>query len=108
MEKGYTIPELIVVLVVLGLVSFMAINKASYAFVTEEPNDETTKLILVKCATEYANSIKEELKGEKSRFVSSNDLITAGYLIDEGDYKNFTLELTYDEASDAVLARIIE
>lgn len=109
MKNGYTIPELIVVTLVLGVISIFAINKVSYAFVTDDIGSETTRLILEKSATAYANSIKEDLKSEKFKHISSNEIINAGFLIDdENTFKNYTIELQYNEKTDSVSVEVIE
>lgn len=109
MKKGYTIPELVIVIVVLGLVSIVLINKTSYAFVTDDISEETTKLVLIKSATAYGNTIKEDIKKEKNKFISATEMIDAGYLRDEENiYKHYTLELIYDEQTDSIKAEVVE
>lgn len=109
MKKGYTIPELVIVIVVLGLISILIINKTSYAFVTDNTSEETVKLILVKSATSYANTFKDELKKEKTKYISASEMIEAGYLIDDNNiYKHYTIELVYDEKTDSILAEVVE
>ena len=109
MKNGYTIPELIIVILVLGVISILAINKASYAFVNDDTGFETIKLILIKSATTYGDSIKEDLKNDKNKYISSNDIINAGFLTDdENIYKNYTIKLTYNENTDSVSAEVVE
>lgn len=108
-NRGYTIPELIVVAVVLGLFSIVTINKASYAFVdTNEVSETTEEMILIKSATAYGNSIKETLKSEKTKYISASDLVTAGYLVDDEEYKNVKVKLDYKEDTDSVSVEIIK
>ncbi len=109
MEKGYTIPELIIVAVVLGVFSIVTINKASYAFEdTNAVNEKTEALILEKSANMYGNKIKEDLKSEKTKFILASDLIEAGYLVEDDSYKNVKIKLTYNEENDSISAEIMD
>ena len=109
-NKGYTIPELVVVILVIGIFSIVAINKASYAFVdTDTIGEQTQNLILIKSATSYANSIKDELKNEMERYILGKDLVAAGYLIDdENNYISMKIKLSYSVDTDKVSVEIIE
>jgi prepilin-type N-terminal cleavage/methylation domain-containing protein len=107
-NRGYTIPELIVVAVVLGLFSIVAINKASYAFVdTNTISEETENLILIKSGTAYASSIKETLKEENTKYVSTEELVEAGYLSDNDNYKNIKIKIDYIEETDSFSVEVI-
>jgi prepilin-type N-terminal cleavage/methylation domain-containing protein len=107
-NKGYTIPELIVVAVVVGIFSIVAINKASYAFVdTNEITEETEDLIIIKSAISYANNVKDTLVSEKTLYISTNDLIDGGYLIDDVDYQNINIKIEYKEATDSISAEVL-
>lgn len=108
-NRGYTIPELIIVAVVLGLFSIITINKASYAFVdTNEVSEKTEEMILLKSATAYGNSIKETLKEEKTKYLSTNELVTAGYLVDDDEYKNVKIKINYEEDTDSISVEVIK
>lgn len=109
-DKGYTIPELIIVIIVVGIFSIVAINKASYAFVdTDTIGEQTEYLILVKSASTYANSIKEELKIEKERYILGSDLVDSGYLVDDEHIYNSTkVKLSYNEETDQVSVEILK
>ena len=93
-NKGYTIPELVIVIIVVGIFSLIAINKASYAFVDNDVvSEETEEMILVKTATSYASSIIETLKNDDI-YVTGKDLVEAGYLVDdENTLANVKLKL---------------
>lgn len=109
-DKGYTIPELIVVIVVVGIFSIVAINKASYAFVdTDTIGEETEKMILIKSSSAYANSIKEELKSEKERYILGRDLVTAGYLVDDDNlYTNKKVKISYNGETEEISVEILD
>lgn len=108
-NKGYTVPELIVVAVVLGLFSIITINKASYAFEdTKEVNSQAEEMILVKSATAYGNSIKDSLKEEKTKYISASDLVAAEYLMDDENYKGIKIKIDYQEDTDSISVEIIK
>ena len=108
-DRGYTIPELIVVAVVLGVFSIIMINKASYAFVDpNEISEQTEEMILIKSATAYGSSIKETLKNEKTKYILASDLVEAGFLIDDEEYKNVKIKLDYTEENDNISVKVIK
>lgn len=108
-NRGYTIPELIVVAVVLGLFSIVTINKVSYAFVDpDEISKSTEEMVLIKSASAYGNSIKNTLKQNKTISISAGDLVNAGYLVDDDEYKNVKIKIEYEEVTDSVSVNIIK
>ncbi len=108
-KEGYTIPELIVVAVLLGIFSIVTINKVSYAFLdTKEMNEKSEEMVISKSASIYGNDHKNDLKEEKTKYVLGKDLIEAGYLADIEDYKNIRVKLEYVEATDSVSAEIMK
>ncbi len=108
MKNGYTVPELLVLIIVIGFFAVLAISKGSYAFEDEQAiTAENNKLILVKGAILYGESIKESLKKEKTQYISSNDLVEAGYLIQDDDVV-YTIKITYDEENDKIDAEVVE
>ena len=108
-SRGYTIPEFIIVAIVLGLFSIVTINKASYAFEDgSSASEKVVEMILVKSATAYGESIKETLKEEKTKYVSSSDLVSTGYLVDDEEYKGLKIKIEYKEETDSVSVEIIK
>lgn len=108
-DKGYTIPELIVVIVIVGLFSIIAINKASYAFIDNEAlNEETEEMILIKTSTAYASSIIETLKMDDI-YITGKDLVEAEYLVDdEHIFTNVKLKLSYNEETGSPKVEILK
>ena len=108
-NKGYTIPELIVVIVVVGIFSLVAINKASYAFVEDNSiAEETENMILVKTSTDYANSILDTLK-ENDVYITGKDLVEANYLVDDDNiYTNVKLKLSYNETTASANVEVLK
>lgn len=108
-KEGYTIPELIIVIVIVGVFSIIAINKASYAFVdTDKVNEQTQDMILIKSATAYGKSIIETLKNGE-QYITGKDLIDAEYLIDDNNvYNNAKIKLSYNVEGDSVSVEILK
>lgn len=108
-EKGYTIPELIVVAVIIGVFAIITINKASYAFEdTGAISEQTEELILIKSSSLYGESIKESLKVEKTKYILASDLIELGYLVIDDAYKNVKIKLEYKEETDNIIVEIMK
>lgn len=108
-NKGYTIPELLVVIVVVGIFAIVAINKASYAFVDDESiSKETEEMILIKTSTAYANSIIETLKTD-AIYVTGKDIVEAGFLVDDDNtYTNVKLKLSYNAETNSPVVEILK
>jgi len=87
MEKlnklGYTKIEILVIVVLLGVVAFVTINKTSYAFAIDSRGavDEMKNLIEVQ-AEDYAMDNLDIFKDTDSTFVSVDELVKKGYLKD--------------------------
>lgn len=108
-NRGYTIPELVIVILVVGVFSIISINKASYAFVdTDVINEETKEMILIKTSTAYANSILETLKTDDI-YITGKDLVEAKYLVDdEHIFMNVKLKLSYNETTNSPKVEILK
>ncbi len=108
-EKGYTLPELIVVIVVVGIFTFITINKMSYAFQdNNQITKETEELILLKTANTYAENIIDTLK-ENDVYITGKDLVDEEYLIDdEHKMTNVKLKLSYNETLETPQVEILE
>lgn len=108
-SNGYTIPELLVVIIIMGILATIVINKASYAFT--DPNEESKKteeMILIKSATAYGKSILESLKIE-DKYISGRDLIDSEYLIDtDNQYNDVKIKLSYNVEEDNVSVEILK
>lgn len=111
-RKGYTIIELIIVMIVFGVITAITISATSYAF--KDNSDEFYKVRVSNIesnAKRYAMTI-DELKTEGSKVITVNDLVDNGYLSpdnDKGDVidprnskatlNNVKIKLTYNEKS---------
>lgn len=108
-KEGYTIPELIVVIVIVGIFSLVAINKASYAFVDSDAvSEETEEMILIKTTTAYANSIIDTLK-TNDIYITGQDVVEAGFLVDnENTFKSVKLKLSFNTETNSPKVEILK
>ncbi len=110
-KKGYTIPELLIVLGVVSLIALVSIVKVSYAF-SDINNEEEIKIednnLIKKASLSYANTILDQVKSEKNVYISGNDLISKGFLMDDDSYKNLKIKLTYKSDTDQVYSEIVK
>lgn len=119
-RKGYTVIELIIVMVIFGIITAVTLGVTSQAF-----KDDTDEYYRVKVnniesnAKRYGMSI-EELKTEGSKVITVKELVDAGYLSpdnSEGDIldprnqkttmNNTKVKITYSE-EDGYKATLIE
>ncbi len=122
MDKlGYSKIEILVVIVLLGIVAFITINKTSYAFAIDknEAVDEVKYLIEVQ-AEDYALANTTLFEETDTTYISVDDLIEAGYLIGNEDglltdptdsSKNFNdrkVKLEYDASKNNVTATVVD
>lgn len=108
-NRGYAIYELIMVIIVVGIFSIIAINKASYAFVDNDRiTEETKEMILIKTSTAYASSIIDTLKSDDI-YITGKDLVEAEYLVDdEHIFSNVKLKLSYNAETDSPKVEILK
>lgn len=120
-KLGYSKIEILIVIVLLGIVAFVTINKTSYAFAVNENEaiDEVKYLIEVQ-AEDYAMANTTLFEETNTTYISVDDLIEAGYLIaDENGVitdptnsdKNFNdkkVKLEYDKAKNNVTATVVD
>lgn len=84
-KDGYTIIELMIVIVVIGIFAFVTINKASYAFsdnseVLKELEEQKTALIET-AAEKYGNEHMDVFEESNSTYIRVTDLIEGNYLL---------------------------
>lgn len=117
----YSKIEILVVIVLLGIVAFITINKTSYAFAIDknEAVDEVKYLIEVQ-AEDYALANTTLFEETNTTYISVDDLIEAGYLIGNEDglltdptdsSKNFNdkkVKLEYDASNNNVTATVVD
>ncbi len=81
-KLGYTKIEMLIIVVLLGIVAFITINKTSYAFAIDNTKaiNEVLKLIELQ-AEEYAMDNLDLFKESETAFISVDDLVKNNYLI---------------------------
>lgn len=85
-KLGYTKVEILVIVLLLGVVAFITINKTSYAFAIDNKNAvEEVKGLIEAQAVEYAMDNLKIFKDTDSTFVSVNELVEKGYLMGDSD-----------------------
>ncbi len=97
-KQGYTKIELLIIIVLLGIVAFITINRTSYAFSVDNTTaiKELTDLIELQ-ATEYGLEHQELFDDTTVTYITVNDLIEEGYL--PSDENNQVLNPTNNKES---------
>ena len=122
MDKlGYSKIEILIVIVLLGIVAFITINKTSYAFAIDKTQavSEVKNLIEIQ-AEDYASANTTLFEETNTTYISVDDLIEAGYLM--GDEKGLLTDpadsekslndtkvrLDYDADNNTVKATVVD
>jgi len=119
-EFGYTKFEVLVVVLLLGIVAFITINKTSYAFEIDKTTNtkEMIKLIEIQ-AKEYALDNLDLFKDSETAYISVNNLVEGRYLpsnskglvVDPSDssksYNESKVKLEYNKDKNEVLATFV-
>lgn len=116
-KNGYTLVELLVVIITLGLIVFLVINKTSYAFKNENTTNTDSDIhLILRQAREYGSKL-ENLKEEESVVITVKDLIESGYVVgedntyitSEGDnLTDLKIKISYDKEKDEITAATLE
>ena len=84
-KNGYTIPELLIVFAILGVIVIATIATTSYAFRDNTEDYYETKIHgIEKVAVVYGNN-SEALKTERNLVITVNDLVREGYIHPDGE-----------------------
>lgn len=116
-RNGYTLVELLVVIVTLGIIVFFVISKTSYAF-KDHKNEyyESEIHLILRQAREYGSKM-EALKEEESIVITVKDLVENGYLAGEentyitaeGDnLTDLKIKISYDKETEEVNAIVLD
>lgn len=120
-KLGYTKVEILIIVVLLGVVAFITINKASYAFAIDSSSavNEVKNLIKLQ-AEDYASDHLTIFDETNSTFISVSDLIDEGYLIanDQGlitnpadpnkSFNDNKIKLEYNKDNNTVVATVLD
>ena len=109
-KKGYTMPELLVLLGVVSLISLVAIIKTSYAFKEIDNTkyiEKQDKKYVKKAAELYSKKIADRIKEEKVVYLTADDLIKDKFLYSDDSYKTIKFKFSYDEEKDKIDYEVI-
>jgi hypothetical protein len=120
MKNGYTVKEMLVVIIVLGVFTLGMLSFTSYAFKDRTQDYYKEKVHLIeKRAIEYGSTL-ENLKTEGNLIVTVKDLVENGYYVADDNEGNVTdprnskatlnglkVKLTYLENGN-IIAKAIE
>lgn len=117
-KNGYTLIELIVLIIGLGIVTFFTVIKLSSAF--DFNKDELYERTLSRCLMQaelYGETKKDEIKESESYIITVKDLVDNGFLVtdngevvdqrDNSSMLNVRIKLYYNSEEDKVYAEII-
>jgi len=116
-EFGYTKIEVLIVVILLGIVAFITINKTSYAFEIDKTTNTREMVNLIELqAKEYALDHLDIFKETDLTYISVNTLVEANYMpgnskglvVDPTDtsknYNDSKIKLEYNKENNEVLA----
>lgn len=116
-NKGYTIPELVAVVAVLGIISIVTLIKTSYAFSSDNEDSilESNYYLIEKQALMYAENNKDKFNEDNELYILAKDLVEAKLLpVDENnnilssekDLSNTKIKITLKD--DEITAKVIK
>ena len=109
-KKGYTMPELLILLGVVTLVSLVVIVKTSYAFKEIDHTKEIEKQdkkVVDKAAEIYSKKIADRIKEEKVVYLTADDLMKDNVLFSDDSYKTIKFKFEYNEEKDKISYEVI-
>ena len=109
-KKGYTLPELLVVLGIVSLIAIISIVKISFAYSDINNSDEIEqqeKVLIKKASLSYSNTILDRIKDEKVVYITGKELIESGFLAEDESYKNLKIKLSYNEENEKINYEVV-
>ena len=119
-KNGYTLMELIVLIVGLGLIALIGIKNASYAFTDNKDELYHESIVsILECAKQYGNDNLETLKEEKQLIITVNELIEKNYIgsDEDGNYidvrdenetlNNTKIAIEYNEKTEEITTEVV-
>lgn len=120
-KLGYTKVEVLVVIVLLGIVAFITINKTSYAFSVDASGAVNEVIGLIERRAEvYANDHLDIFNESSTAFINVGDLVDNGYMMANEDglvtspddskkaFNDNKIKLQYDKDEDKVIATFVD
>ncbi len=118
-RNGYTGLELLIVIIVLGVITFIVLGTTASSFKDNTQDLYKETLYLIENQAELYGDTLDDLKEEGNKVISVNDLVVAGYYVaddNKGNVKdprnenarlnNLKIKLTYIDG--VVKAEILE
>lgn len=87
-KNGYTMIELLVVILVLGLITVITLSTTSYAFKDNSNELYEQKVYTILHQAKVYGGTLEKLKEEENLMITLNDLVKEGYYIADGEDGN--------------------
>lgn len=109
-KYGYTIPELLIVIGVIGLIAAFSIIKVSFAFSETNNTEEQlsrTKSLVEQASILYAKSKEEEFMKEET-FIFAKEVAAAGFLFEKEEYNTMKIKISYNQESKTFQAEVVE
>lgn len=117
-KNGYTVVDLVIIIAVFGFITFLTINRVSYALSDDKSEVYNLEIKLIETqAKAYGKDKIDEIK-EKDQIITVNTLVNEKYLTaddeegkvyDPRDEKKTLntnkIKLTYDKNKDEVVAK---
>lgn len=122
-NKGYSLLEILGLIIVLGFFAALTTSKVSHAF-SDDPDNlykSEQKLILTVAKNYGKDNIEELIEHKNSRIITVDDLVVNGYLNptnEKGDYldprdntrimNDINIKITYNEEKDEIKTELME
>ncbi|MCI8393857.1 MAG: type II secretion system protein [Bacilli bacterium] len=110
-KKGYTVPELVAIIALTGIIALICISKTSYAF--KEINDpdiqkEEVKSLVQQATKAYVKSKEEDFKKEEVTYIYAKEVATAGFLFEKDAYNSMKIKISYQKESNSFEIEVVE
>lgn len=119
-KLGYTKVEVLIIIILLGVATFITINSTSYAFAMNDDSVNDTKRLIEHQAEEYALDNLDLFKESDTNYILVSDLVEKNYMMANEDGKvtnpnnikeNFNdnkIKLEYDKENNKAKAIFID
>lgn len=110
-KNGYTIPELLIVVGIIGVIALVAITKVSFAFSeinNTEEQQERMKSLVEQAANSYVQSKKEEFSKTEDTYIFAKEVASAGFLFEKEEYNTMKIKISYQEETKTFQIEVVE
>lgn len=110
-KNGYTIPELLIVIGIIGLIALIGITKVSFAFSeinNPEEQKELTNSLIEEASIAYAKSKKDEFVKDEDSYIYAKEVAAAGFLFEKEEYNTIKVKITYSKDNQSFQAEVVE